>query len=129
MEMYERDSTKDSIEIAFLTGRVVQFIDNVARNAGIAPDLLAKRVSEQLGDSEMRQVPGVTKVVSPLSQRRTSAHTSARKVAVARRTPSKLSGQRLRHAREMLARGSSVNAVAKKYHVSWLKAKDLRKAA
>ncbi len=119
-----RRSPSQEIEVAFLTGRVVEFIENVARNAGVPSDLLAQRVLSQLGNSEVRQISRPEETVSPLPENGAKRSSPARKVAVGRRPRRQLSGQALRQLKLAFKNGTPINSLAKKYHVSWKYAHD-----
>ncbi len=117
-----RRTSSQEIEIAFLTGRVVQFVENVARNAGVPSDLLAQRVLFQLGNSEVRQSSGPEKAVSPLPENGSEGNSTTRKMALGRRPRRHLSKKTLKKIQLAFKKGASINSLAEKYRVSWKKA-------
>lgn len=71
-------------KLAFLTGRAIQFIDNLALNAEVPLYILAERVSDQLGNSESGGTSGPEENLPALPVASTKKRASTRKVAVAR---------------------------------------------
>lgn len=79
--------------LTFLTGRVVQFIEDLANTSGIPPSILAERVLQQLGDSESGGTPGSEEDLSSLPTASTETNPKPRKVAVARSPRRKVQGK------------------------------------
>jgi hypothetical protein len=107
------------IKLAFLTGRVVQFVTEIALNEGVSPNLLADRISNQLGNGQGGELLWPEDTVSPLPSAKSKTHPASRKVAMARRPRLKLSGPKKVAIRTAIVKGMSINAAAKKYHVAW----------
>lgn len=76
----------NSHRFAFLTGRVVQFIESLSQSANVPADELATWVRTQLGDGASGEVPRSAETVPEVPQTSSAGHTAVRKVAVASRT-------------------------------------------